>query len=507
MAQVRRIIDNVLLDVPFALTHQGLNGTVVIDDFGEGNKIYFMYGISTDDVSDTNEVTTHISMADFYSLDLEESDPEGVDPDSPETPVLEPTRVPVFRENPAKTFITSGPYAGETRMHLFIDNNEENFPVEFSTFFHGSLTPITNGYKPNTWATITRETDDSYYLILPSDDTVPAKVQPFWARFVGNTFDSFGCYYTFRTDEGDPGDEDPPTGTYVIGTAPAVDRTGTFDLAWTVWGGYSGRDLTRNDRPSSKTYYTEQSAMTGSGRDDYRDQAPFYAYHTEMEIIGVPIGVNVYPFHVEEPRYANIAWQMDETIMRMCNEYLIRSGFQCWNFTYYPNTYQLAQMRQFWEALSPTHKRNVKAFYSLHNMGGSRGSYRVNGEIDLTNDYTINLNHIVAMMSQDWYKKIDGKPVVVYFNGAESENITDAINLREAYKLEYGVTDPYPFYEIYMVYLADTNNSFINAHNMQAKTWYYQTNNNSATDHSLESSLLDSYNNFVKMGNDNLGID
>jgi hypothetical protein len=165
-------------------------------------------------------------------------------------------------------------------------------------------------------------------------------------------------------------------------------------------------------------------------------------------------------------------------------------------------------MRQLWEALSPTHKRGVKAFYSLHNMGGSRGGYRVNGEIDLTNDYTININHIVSMMSQSWYKKIDGKPVVVYFNGSESENATDAINLREAYKTANpSVTDPYPFYEVHMVYLADKSNDFVNFNNMQAKTWYYQTNDNAASDHSLESSLLDSYNNFVEMGNNNASRD
>jgi hypothetical protein len=103
------------------------------------------------------------------------------------------------------------------------------------------------------------------------------------------------------------------------------------------------------------------------------------------------------------------------------------------------------------------------------------------------------------MMGESWYKKIGGKPVIVYFNG-ESDNITDAQNLRAAYKEAYGVTDTYPFYEIQMTFLADTDNVFVNNNNMQAKTWYYQTNNNAFSDHSLESSLLDSYNNFVSMG-------
>jgi len=38
---------------------------------------------------------------------------------------------------------------------------------------------------------------------------------------------------------------------------------------------------------------------------------------------------------------------------------------------------------------------------------------------------------------------------------------------------------------------------------MQARTWYYQTNNESQGNHSLESSLTDSYNNFVSMGQNN----
>jgi hypothetical protein len=158
-------------------------------------------------------------------------------------------------------------------------------------------------------------------------------------------------------------------------------------------------------------------------------------------------------------------------------------------------------MRQLFEAQSLADKRGIKAFYSLHQPGGSRGEYRNgNGEIDLTNEYTININHIVDMMGETWYKKIGGKPVIVYFDESESNIQTDAANLRAAYREAYSISDPYPFYEIQMTFLADTNNVFVNNNNMQARTWYYQTNNNAQGDHSLESSLSDSYNNFVSMG-------
>ena len=357
MAQVRRIIDNVLIDYPFSFTHQGIDGQVVVDDLGEGNQIYFKYGVNTDITNDVAEIVTHISMADFYSLDLVSSDPEGVNPDAP-TPELEPTRVPVFQVSNGldyKVYIPSGTYDNQTRIKLFIANNEENFPVEFSTFYHGSLNGTVGSYTPNTWATISKETDGSYYLVLPSNDDTIATPQPFWARFVGNSQSQFGAYITFRTNGDDPlvtGGTGGGGGGGTPGTTDAVVRT-DFDLCCTVWGGYSGKDLTRiNDKPASKTHYAEQSAISGSGTNTYRDQAPFYAFHTEPQTIDVPIGISGDPFHINEPRFSNTDWQLDANSMKMCNEYLIRAGFQCWNFTYYANGYALSIMRQLFEAQS-----------------------------------------------------------------------------------------------------------------------------------------------------------
>ena len=504
MAQVRRIIDNVLITVPFAFTHQGLNGTVVIDNFGEGDKIYFTYGISTDDVSDTNEVTTHISMGSFYSLDLIEADPEGIDPDDPEDPILEPTRTPAWNPTVSRTFIETGTYADETMIGLTMTNNPEGFEMEFSAYFHGSISGSPGSQSPLTWVTIPKDNDGKYYIIHPSNDDTPPTPQPFWVRFVGNTGTTFGNYITFRTDGTDPLDDPIEEGTDGgIGTELAVngEEERGFDLVWTVWGGFSGRDLSSNDPVYSKTHLCEMSAISGSGRSDFKDQAPFYAYHTGNQTIGVPIDIVGDPFHVPEPRFANVDWQMTETDFRMCNEYLIRSGFQCWNFTYYSNGNQLAQMRQFWEGLTNLQRRGVTAFYSMHQIGGDRGSYRDgNGQIDPANGYTININHIVTKMGESWYKKIGGKPVIVYFDDSESAMATDAANLRAAYREEYSVSDQYPFYEIQMTFLADTNNVFVNQNNMRAKTWYYQTNNESQGSHSLESTLVDAYNNFVDMG-------
>lgn len=502
MAQVRRIIDNVLIDYPFSLTHQGIAGQVVVDDLGEGNQVYFKYGVNTDLTNDVAEIVTHISMADFYSLDLVSADPEGVNPDAP-LPELEPTRIPIFPDlgtSDYKTYIDSGTYIHQTRIKLIISNNEENFDVEFSAYYHGSLSGTAGNYSPNTWVTIPRETDGTYYLILPSNDDTIATPQPFWARFVGNTPSQFGAYITYRTNGGDPFDESgggtPPT----VGTSDAVVRT-DFDYCWTVWGGFTGRDLNRlNDKPASKTHYAEMSAMSASGTDTYKGQRPFYAYDIEPQQIDVPVPVQGSPFHINEPRYADTDWQMTADDMKMCNEYLIRSGFQCWNFTYYANTYQLAQMRTFWENLSSIDKRGIKAFYTIGQLGGSRGDYRVNGVIDPTNDYTINLNHIVTMMGESWYKKIDGRPVVVYFN-PESETNQDLTNLREAYRAEYSVTDNYPFYEIYMTSLADTNHTFVYNNNLKARTWYYQTNGQSQDSHNIQTIIDDAYDNFVTIGN------
>jgi hypothetical protein len=501
MAQVRRIIDNELLTVPFNLTHQGLAGQVVIDNFGEGDRVYFKYGINIDDSNDVTEVTTHVSMADFYSLSLDPIDPEGIKPEDPD-PVLEPNRIPTWTvpEPAYKTFIETGTYAGRTRIFLNITNNEENFPVEFSAFYHGSLNGTPGSNSPNTWAVIPRETDGTYYLMLPSNDDTPPAPQPFWVRFQGNTGTQFGNYITFRTNGDDPLDEDGGSEEPVVGSSNAVVRT-DFDYVWTVWGGFSGRDTTRLDATASKTHFAEMSAMSGSGANTYKHQRPFYAFDTAPKQIQVPIPVNGDPYHINEVRYADTDWQMNANDMKMCNEYLIRSGFQCWNFTYYASTYQLAQMRTFWENLTLGEKRGIKAFYSVGQLGGDRNTYRLpNGNIDLTNDYTINLNHIVDMMGQSWYKKIDGKPVVVYFN-SESESLTDMNNLRAAYNAAYGGSDSYPFYEIYMTMMADTNNTFVYNNNLKARTWYYQTNNEAQDSHDIQTIINDAYSNFLNMGN------
>lgn len=501
MAQVRRIIDNVLITVPFSLTHQGLAGQVVIDDFGEGDRVYFKYGINVDDTNDVTEVTTHISMADFYSLSLDSVDPEGVNPDAP-LPELEITRVPTFYvdDSDYKTFISGGTYDGETRIKLQILNNDENFPVEFSTFFHGSLSGSVGAYSPNTYSTITRETDGTYYLILPSNDDTPQPTpQPFWGRFVGNTVNSFGAYVTYRTNGDDPSGTTGGGGGGTIGSGDVVTRA-DYPMGITVWGFFAGKDINRpNDAPASKTHYAEMSAMSakdGSGNYKYRHQRPFYAYDIQPTQVGVPIWSSVAREHIIENRYADTDWDLDADGMKVCNDYLIRSGLQFWNFTYYANTYQGARFRNLFENLSPTDKRGVKACYTIGQLGGDRNAYLIPHPTtgipypDPANDYTINLNYIVSKMAESWYLKIDSKPVVFYFN-TEEATIKDIQNLRSA----YGGA----LYEVYMTAGMDADMSLVNSQGLRAKTWYYQTNNNANGDHDLQTVTNDIYTNLVNI--------
>lgn len=500
MAQVRRRIDNVLITVPFSFTHQGIAGQVIIDDLGEGDRVYFKYGIDVDDTNDVIEHVNFISMADFYSLSLDAVDPEGVNPDLP-LPELEVTRIPnlYVDDSDYKTFISGGTYDGETRIKLFITNNEENFPVEFSTFFHGSLSGTAGNYSPNTWATISRETDGSYYLILPSnDDTIPTP-QPFWVRFVGNTVNRFGAYRTYRTNGDDPSGTIEAPGT--IGTDDVVVRSG-YPMGITVWGFFAGKDINRpNDAPASKTHYAEMSAMSGkdgSGNYKYRHQRPFYAYDIQPTQVGVPIWSSVAREHIIENRYADTDWDLDADGMKVCNDYLIKSGLQFWNFTYYANTYQGARFRNLFENLSLADKRGVKACYTIGQLGGDRNAYLIPHPVtgipypDLANDYTINLNYIVSKMAEPWYLKIDGKPVIFYFN-SEADTIKDIQNLRAA----YGGA----MYEVYMTAGMDADMSLVNSQGLRAKTWYYQTNNNANGDHDLQSVTNDTYNNLVNMAN------
>ena len=133
--------------------------------------------------------------------------------------------------------------------------------------------------------------------------------------------------------------------------------------------------------------------------------------------------------------------------MKVCNDYLIRSGLQFWNFTYYANTYQGARFRNLFENLTLTDKRGVKACYTIGQLGGDRNNYLIPHPTtgipypDPTNDYTINLNYIVSKMAESWYLKIDDKPVVFYFN-SEADTIKDIQNLRSAYGSA--------LYEVYM---------------------------------------------------------
>ncbi len=496
---VRNRFTQAISTVPFAYTHEGRTGVIIVDNQGRGDEVFFVYGLNLDTDENDFEIYPKESMYNIFSLDLTPTDPEGVDPDIPVDPV-ESTRKPIFSvPNTAyKTLIDSGTYDGETRIKLSILNNEENYDVEFSTFFHGSLSGTEGNYSPNTWAVIPRETDGTYYLILPSIDN--ASPRPFWARFEGNTVYEFGAYVTYRTDGSDPSIEEGEGETPVTGEGDAVVRT-DFQYIMNIWGGFTGRDMNRpNDEPASKTHYAEMSAVSANGNPKFKDRRPFYAYDITPRQINVPIAVDGYPFHVNEVRYADSDWLFTANDMDMSNEYLIRAGFQAWNFTYYANTYQLARFRELWEAC--TSKRGLKAIYTIGQLGGSRDDYDPNNP-DPLNDYTINLNHIVDMMSETWYYKIDGRPVVVYFNG-ETETIKDINNLRKAYRvansISNSVADSDMLYEVYMTMTQDNNTSMVTQYNLRGRTWYYQTTEETQGTHALESSIETNFANHNTLG-------
>jgi len=235
-----------------------------------------------------------------------------------------------------------------------------------------------------------------------------------------------------------------------------------------VWGFFSGK-IEQGNLESNRVHYAEQSAMTDKR---FREQRPFYAY--DINPIKVQVGYkydqsqNKWLF---DERIADTDWQMTQSICDQNIDYLIKSGLQYFNFIYYPNGNDGGIFRNLFE--NSTNKRGVKAAYTIGLLGGNAKEYP-----NPNDDYTKNIKHFVWALKQDWYQKIDGKPIVFYYS-TEEETKRNLERVRQLYGGE--------MYEVYVESGFGSDYRPVVNNGMKARSWYYVYNGDSNGSHDINS--------------------
>ena len=347
-----------------------------------------------------------------------EGDPDpDPDPDPTGEPVLIPsgscnsTAAPKPLPNPEKVRHADG----NVVFYIGI-NNPNNYRVEFSTSFYGAFDSNNN---PTVWQEL--EPINGYYpvraLAVENPNVNLTEVR---ARWVSCTQQDWGVYVGLAPE----GTVNPPTGS-----SNAIVRAKEIYLS--VWG--NGGAISRNPAIVGQgTDREEQYMMT-----NWPQTWPFFIKN-DPGVVEVDIwfknenGQNTTNYEKQNVN-VTVSHFVDDAVNAQLNEYAVRSGVQGFNFLWYADDSPLKEHRL---AFKRNAKRGLKAFYSIENWGGGYENYGQD------NAYTRTVNTIAADMTQSWYTKIDGKPVLgnVIFDSkidepAEITKVQTTINrIREVYR-------------------------------------------------------------------------
>jgi hypothetical protein len=403
--------------------------------------------------------------------------------DEEEVEVVDCSVLPIVTTESDATYKTLNP-DGTTNLKLLITGSG-NTAYEFSTKKSGPFgaNGLDGSGNPQYWLPITKDGSGFFNLTMPSTGVV----ETVWTRKVGCvTNGTWGVYVTYNPDGTDPlTPEETEGGETGTGNAVVTD----FPMFLSIWGFFAGRAMPYEEHLRHKTHYAEQSALSDP---DYKNQRPFFAIDGHYKLVNgqlvadpnptsVPVGLwsSVIGEHVIQNRYADTDWQMTQADMDWIIEYVVMGGLQYFKFEYYANGYDGAIMRTFFEQ-NPK-KRGVKAAYTVGQLGGD-----LNGWGDPNNDYTKNLNHFVWAMRQDWYQRIDNKPIVFYMTDPHPSNPTalaDMATTMNRIRSTYGGE----IYEVYMTSGMDNDYSVVDGYGMDARSWYYNTDGASFDSHDITS--------------------
>lgn len=214
------------------------------------------------------------------------------------------------------------------------------------------------------------------------------------------------------------------SGNYSRSTSDTTrTKTSTVPIGAIRWDGYHPIIYDQ----SIPDTYNDIASKVASGFSmvpEYRKYAPFHSYNVPQ----VNFNMNYYANNTWnfEPRYYDMDFQGNEQwVMDAELDYAVESGIDYFLFLFYANGSPLSYGRQLYT--STPNKKGIKMAYALHNLGG--GSDRV-----------LAIQTIVSAMSQTWYQKIDGKPILFVNN----DNIQDLIDVRTA----YGSNEIYVVYQL-----------------------------------------------------------
>ena len=234
----------------------------------------------------------------------------------------------------------------------------------------------------------------------------------------------------------------------------------TKPLLLHVWG--NGGDRLNNEQG---TIREERWILS---QPEFRNQLPFYGYDHA-------------PKQVEVDRYVNnqrsgkkvvnvtVDYLMDDVAMAATIDYVKKAKLDGFNFLFYADDALLKEWRQAFVRASD--KKGLKMAFNLGQYGSGFNEYPAESE------YKRSLNTIVGLMKQEYYQKVDGKPVLsIMVSNADIE--VNGQTLREIFTTKKRIEDLYGE-KIYWIQNCDfyDKGDWYRNNGFDAITSYYQYGN------------------------------
>ncbi len=429
------------------LTVDGVSGALIAKDLGEGNKILFVVDDAVDSIGKTIRVQPPESMANYFSFDLDIPDPDEPDPE------VNCSLVALLEDaDPSRTY-----NAGINTFRLV--PRSSSMVLEFATELDG-ITKAGAEIINIDYYQIPKESDGSYLVDVTADGTVQTiliRQQGCTSTTISPSLNNFygGRFHAYITD-----DEDiivtPPTGDKVYVPVGVIMWDGHFeDYQLTPRNGIGGTpyDQGINRTSALRVDFTEFN---------YLNLVPFYGQQglTPEDIIILTDGYWNGTENVFTQVHKNVTCKLDRPQIAMDKEigFALDAGIDYMCFNYY-SPYDTPMGEGIAKFVASTAKGAMKMCFMSESIGWN---------------IPLNVDYITNQMVEDYYQKIDGKPLIFtsdYWLTLMHEGVSVLQLIKNSYASKSGGG------QLYVVYYSGgrdypTDESKYTSHGMSAASIY-----------------------------------
>jgi len=217
-----------------------------------------------------------------------------------------------------------------------------------------------------------------------------------------------------------------------------------------------------------QTFVSDQGTQRAErymlSQPQFRDQLPFYGYDHPAQIVQVPNYQNGKEIGKKNVT-VTVDYLMDVGNMEKTVDYVLKAKLSGFAFLWYADDAILREWRRSFVALP--NKKGLKMTYNLGTFGSGHEQYPAESE------YKRSINTIVSHLDEDFYLKVDGKPVLSFMiQNFDIEQNTEG--LKRAMETIRRINEQYGK-EIYWVLNCDfyEQNNWYKNNGFEAITGYY----------------------------------